>query len=390
MVLAATLARDFPPAPRRRQLLVDVSAMVLADLRTGIQRMVRAVLGEWLSYDESWQVEPVYAVPEGYRYARRFTCDFLGISKDWAEDALVDAWSGDVFFGLDFHNTAVPDHREVLEKWRDAGVRVGFLVYDLLPVTRPDFFPEGAAQIHTRWLETVAASDFAVGISRSVADAMTDWLAASGLRRERPLCIESSHCGADLAASAPTSGLPPDARTRLDALRAKPSFLMVGTVEPRKGHADALDAFETLWKEGLDINLVIVGKEGWMVDALVKRLRAHEMRGSRLFWLEDVSDEYLDRLYGATTALIAASHGEGFGLPLIEAARHGLPVIARDIPVFREVAGEHAYYFESLAPALKAWLALFRQNQHPAPNGMPWCSWKESARRLWRLSTGET
>jgi glycosyltransferase involved in cell wall biosynthesis len=388
--LAGTLARDFPPAPRRRQLLVDVSAMVWIDLKTGIQRVVRAVLGEWLSYDENWQVEPVYAVSEGYRYARRFTCDFLGMAKDWAEDALVDAWPGDVFFGLDFHNSAVPDRRELLEKWRDAGVRIGFLVHDLLPVTHPDFFLEGSAPIHQRWLETITVFDFAVCVSRSTAQALEDWLAASGPRRAPPLRIECSHSGADLAASAPTSGLPPGAVAQLDAIRAKPSFLMVGTVEPRKGHADALDAFDTLWKEGLDINLVIVGKEGWMVDALARRLRAYEAHEPRLFWLQDISDEYLERLYAVAAALLAASHAEGFGLPLIEAARHRLPVIARDIPVFREVAGEYAYYFDDLAPALKTWLELFRQGRHPAPDGMPWCTWKESARRLWRLSIGET
>jgi glycosyltransferase involved in cell wall biosynthesis/SAM-dependent methyltransferase len=390
MALAGALARDFPPAPRRRQLLVDVSAIARVDLKTGIQRVVRAVLGEWLSYDESWQVEPVCAAPEGYRYARRFACDFLGVAKDWAEDALVDAWPGDVFFGLDFHNTTVPDHRELLEKWRDAGVHVGFLVYDLLPVAHPEFFPAGGAQIHQRWLETVAALDFAACISRSTAQALADWLAEFGPLRTPPLRIEWFHIGADLAASAPTSGLPSDAAACLDALRARPSFLMVGTVEPRKGHADALDAFDALWQEGVDVNLVIVGKEGWQVEALAGRLRARAEREPRLLWLENASDEYLEHLYGAAAALIAASCAEGFGLPLIEAARHKLPVIARDIPVFREVAGEHAYYFDDLAPALKTWLELFRQARHPVSDGMPWCTWQESARRLWCLVTGET
>ena len=59
-----------------------------------------------------------------------------------------------------------------------------------------------------------------------------------------------------------------------------------------------------------------------------------------------------------SSSLIAASECEGFGLPLIEAARQGLPVIARDIPVFREVAGDHAFYYsagrpEELADALE-------------------------------------
>ena len=66
------------------------------------------------------------------------------------------------------------------------------------------------------------------------------------------------------------------------------------------------------------------------------------------------------------SCLISPSEGEGFGLPLIEAAQHATPIIARDIPVFREVAGDHAFYFDgleasALADAIHQWLALWRQ-----------------------------
>jgi len=85
--------------------------------------------------------------------------------------------------------------------------------------------------------------------------------------------------------------------------------------------------------------------------------------------------------------LIAASEGEGFGLPLIEAAQHKLPIIARDIPVFREVAGEHAFYFRGdkpaiLAETLRNWLDLFSVGQHPRSDDMPWLTWRQSAQQL--------
>jgi glycosyltransferase involved in cell wall biosynthesis len=59
---------------------------------------------------------------------------------------------------------------------------------------------------------------------------------------------------------------------------------MVGTVEPRKGYAQTIDAFELLWSKGEEVNLVIVGKAGWHVEELVERLRDHPLRGKRLFW----------------------------------------------------------------------------------------------------------
>jgi hypothetical protein len=124
-----------------------------------------------------------------------------------------------------------------------------------------------------------------------------------------------------------------------------------------------------------------------MVEALVARLRQHPEAGRRLFWLQGISDAYLERIYAASTCLIAASLGEGFGLPLIEAARHKLPIIARDLPVFREVAGEHAFYFsgewpEELAEAIRQWLSLHAQGNEPKSDGLPWLTWQQSAKTL--------
>ena len=169
---------------------------------------------------------------------------------------------------------------------------------------------------------------------------------------------------------------------------------MVGAIEPRKCHAQALAAFERLWGEGRDLNLVIVGKQDWMVERLIDRLRAHSELNRLLFWLDSVSDEYLDKVYASSTCLIAASEGEGFGLPLVEAAQHELPIIARDIPVFREVAGESAFYFngvdpKALANTIEEWLALHDNNNHPKSDDMPWLTWMESAATLLQCLLGE-
>jgi glycosyltransferase involved in cell wall biosynthesis len=88
--------------------------------------------------------------------------------------------------------------------------------------------------------------------------------------------------------------------------------------------------------------------------------------------------------------MIAASENEGFGLPIIEGARHGLPIIARDIEVFREIAGANAFYFSGLAPAaladaVLAWLKLDESGLCPRPDGIPWLTWEQSTRRLMQL-----
>lgn len=309
-------------------------------------------------------------------------------------DSPVEFRSGDVYLSLDWSPEAVTGSCEFFSSLRAHNIPIFFVVYDLLPILRPEMFPGGASDEFRRWLETLCEfSDGMACISKSVADELLCWLDAIQPSRLRPLKVGYFHLGADIEELESPKGLPADADDVLAALRARPSILMVGTIEPRKGHAQTLAAFERLWAADIQANLVIVGHEGWGVEPVLDRIANHRERGKRLFWLPDASDEMLLRLYAGSSVLLAASEGEGFGLPLIEAARCNTPIIARDIPVFREVAGEHAYYFEgttpeSLASAIVAWLELRSRELAPLSRGMRWLSWKECAGQLMEVVDG--
>jgi glycosyltransferase involved in cell wall biosynthesis len=387
--ISEAIARNMPGPFKARQLLVDISALAQHDLRTGIQRVVRSVLREWLANEPSgMRVEPVYSTKQGiYHYARRFTLDFLNCPRDVLEDDPAEFRPGDILIMLDFHTGVAQANRAFYQQLRADGVQIYFVVYDLLPILMPQHFGEAVAEAHTPWLAIVAESDGALCISKAVADELAAWLKANSPKRKRRFKIRWFHLGADIENSMPTKGLPADASKTLGALRARSCFLMIGTIEPRKGYRQTLAAFESLWCDGQEINLVIVGKNGWMMDELIQKLCSHPQLGERLFWLDSISDEYLEGVYAASTCLIAASEGEGFGLPLIEAARHKLPIITRDIAVFREVAGEHAFYFSSkepdaLAASIKEWLALYDQGKHPRSDAMPRLTWTQVADRL--------
>jgi len=371
-----------------KQLFVDISELAQFDVRTGVQRVVRSILKELLeSPPEGYVVEPVYAVADtpGYRYARHFTARFRGVASD-LNDEPIDHRPGDIFLGLDLQPQVVAAHKEYLASLHHDGVRILFAVYDLLPVLMSYAFPPDAGMDHKAWLETLMGFDGAVCISRAVADELADWQRVQGPQRLRPFQIGWFHLGADVENSVPTRGMP-DADYSLEDLALRLTFLMVGTLEPRKGQAQALGAFELLWKQGVNATLVIVGKQGWMVAQLAERLHQHAELNKRLFWLEGISDEYLEKVYAASTCLIAASKGEGFGLPLIEAAQHRLPIIARDIPVFREVAGNYAFYFsgtspDALADVIRSWMVLKSEGKAPTSDAMPWLTWAESTREL--------
>ncbi|MNO54356.1 D-inositol-3-phosphate glycosyltransferase [compost metagenome] len=392
--LSRVLALDFPRRRPSRTLFLDVSVVARDDFKTGIQRVVRALTLALIDAPpEGFRVEPVYLSEDHgawhYRYAHDYTLGLLNLARGWIGSNRIEAQPGDILLGLDLAGGYViqADREGVYRDLQNRGVKVSFVVYDLIPVQLDNIYPPGFKEGHADWLKVVAKADSAICISQAVAHDLAEWVAENVPERTPHLDIQWFHLGADLDTSSPSSGLPENAQDLLQRLSSAPSFLMVGTVEPRKGHGQALDAFERLWSEGCHFNLVVVGKEGWMVDTLAARFRQHPELGNRLHWLEGISDEYLLKVYANSSCLLAPSLGEGFGLPLIEAAQHKLPILARDLPVFREVAGEHAFYFsghsaKDLSDAIVAWLGLQRLGSHPKSVDMPWLTWQQATAQL--------
>ncbi|MGJ9416915.1 glycosyltransferase [Massilia sp. CMS3.1] len=405
-----TLAEGIARAPNPlapRQILVDVSTIVQHDLRTGIERVVRTQLLELLQMRQhGLRVEPVYLSTEGnrwhYRYARRYALDLMGIAAPTLHDSPIDFQPGDVFYCADFAPAAIVEAARagVYTELRTHGVSMNFLIYDLLPVLRPEFFPRTAEATHAAWLRCIAThADRLLSISRAVADEAREWLGRQPDLPQRALQFVPLHLGADIDNGAALVGGAAAANDMAATLAGRPSFLMVGTIEPRKGHLQSLAAFEELWNAGEQVNLVIVGNEGWKglpeserrtIPEILRRLQNHPEAGNRLLWLRGVDDLLLETIYRNSTCLLAPSEGEGFGLPLIEAARYGLPVLARNIPVFREVAEEHALYFDGMSPsaladAVRHWLQLRAADQIPSSGAMRWHTWRQNAECLLKV-----
>ena len=401
--LADALVRTFAIPRPQKQLLLDLSATCSHDLKTGIERVARSLALSLLQEaPDGYRVEPVYLETKGdqsyYRYARRYCLDLLHCPRDLLEDAIVEVQEGDVLITLDLSGARLLEAARagLYQDYRQRGVRLYSVVYDLLPLQFPQYFPPGTQDLFLDWLEAIAQWDGALCISQTVAQDLRRWMQKHQPERVPGYQIEAFALGSDLTSFAPSLGMP-DFLPRLQTqLEQHPSFLMVGTIEPRKGYLQTLEAFSLLWERGIEVNLIIVGKLGWTglpdaqrrtIPATEQALRKHPLLGKRLFWFESASDVFLQWLYQHSTALICASQGEGFGLPLIEAAQMGMPLIARDLPVFREVAKDGAYYFSGdhapeLALAIQAWLGLYRQSEHPLSAGIGQVSWQESADQL--------
>ncbi len=377
--VAATFQR-----PGSRQLLLDVSTIAAHDAGTGIQRVVRETVRQFgCMTDLGARMEPVSTGPGGLTLARGFGRRLFGLAPDDGPPAKAAPAQGDVFVGLDLHIHDVGGLADAIHAVRARGARAAVVIYDLLPVQMPACFPAPVQSMFPHWLRTISSlADGLVCISKAVADDLLGWLDVNQPARTRPLDIGWFHLGADFR---PAAAQPVD-HACLAAAAARPTALVVGTLEPRKGHVDALNAFDSLWGDGLDVGLTLVGRTGWLMGGLEQRILAHPELGRRLHWVRDADDRLVAALYARSGALLMASEGEGFGLPLVEAARAGLPVISRDLPIFREVCGEHALYFTGgagpLAAALRRWLALRATGHVPDPARITTVSWEQSSRRL--------
>jgi len=377
--LAATIADD-PP-----RLFVDVTVLARADAGTGIQRVVRNVLTRLLSSDfENLRVEPVFVDPEAakFRFARSFTAEFLSVSLGSVTDEIVDFTERDTLLLLDLNPVLLRFVETEIARLKRQGVDIVSIVYDLLPIKHPEFFPDDAEQVHRDWLDVIAKGSSAVCISKAVASDLREYLEehdpGAGLK------VSHFRLGSELDGQNASETVRHPVKAGPNSCRSTTTFLMVGTVEPRKGYLDVLDAFEELWTQGEKVELCVVGKQGWKAHHIAERLRNLAAAGS-LKWYKAVHDGDLEVLYRDADCLIAASVDEGFGLPLVEAAHRGLHLIARDIPVFHEVCGDAATYFSTnLTDILKKWLDQYRIGKAPTSEGVPHTTWDESVQALLR------
>lgn len=389
----ARLFAELSDAAKGGTLHLDISILVAHDAKSGIQRVVRNILSQLIkTADPLCRVELVYFDTGTARFVRAasFAARFFSETVTLATDPPVKFRPGDTYVALDLSHHHAACAQAILTEEQRRGVTVCYVVYDLLPIQFPDLFPDGVSDLHSRWLDIVAEADRAICISRTTADELIAELERRNQPKNRTLEVSWFHLGADIEEVVDEAAFDPT-RDGLPDIDAVTTFLAVGTIEPRKGLRDILQAFEQLWSAGVDVRLILAGSIGWKMDAFVSSLRTHPEWKRRLFWFEGPSDRVLMHLYSVSDCLIAASLGEGFGLPVVEATLHGKPVIARDLPVFREVAPPGTIFFQgsgkqSLANSVRRWMSESDGRVPVDPSTV--MSWRESASQFLEACSG--
>ena len=360
----------------RRRLFVDVAVISCHDAGTGIQRVVRELaLALVAAASPDWEVRFVSAGRKTPYHRISWPDRTEIVDRD-----PMAARPGDVFVGLDYSLDTVRWQHRQLRRFRRDGGALWFLVHDVMPLTCPGWFSTNTVIRHKAWLGILAgiADGFLCNSPHTEAELKNALADHYGLEHGyRTQVLPMGHLV--FAGDARKTASP-----RFDT--AAPLVLMVGTLEPRKGHADIIHAFTRLWRQGRDERLVLVGRLGWQVEDLRDLILAHPAHGRKLFWFDDVNDAELFGIYEACRGVIVASYAEGFGLPLVEALGHGKPVLARDLPVFRPHEANGVRFFPAnadarvLADGLSRWLD--DANTGAIPVRRPTDDWETSARIL--------
>jgi glycosyltransferase involved in cell wall biosynthesis len=234
------------------------------------------------------------------------------------------------------------------------GVGAVHLVHDLIPITNPEFCRPGEAVKHRRRITNALES--ATGIianSQATLDELADFAATRSLKM--PSRVAAWIAGLDHPGDVGAAPL------------KEPYFVTVGTIEGRKNHQLLLDVWHRLVSEHEDAPvLVVIGQRGWQAERVIEKLDSLGDLQDRVREVRACDDEELASWIAGARAVLMPSFAEGFGLPVIEALALGTPVIASNLPVFREIAGDVPTFLEPTD--VEAWVERIHAFIHDDPD----------------------
>lgn len=229
------------------------------------------------------------------------------------------------------------EKRHYAQRLLRSGLKPIFFVHDLIPITHPEYCRPGESGRHAARMNTVLGAGHGVVVnSAATLEELAAYARAHGFAM--PPAV--------VALLAPAQLPVPEAGPRLN----KPYFVVLGTIEPRKNHWLLLH----LWRQMIERlgedapRLVLIGQRGWECENVVDLLERCEALKGFVFEHQACTDAELASWLHHARALLFPSFAEGYGMPLVEALALGVPVIASDLPAFREIAGDIPEYVDPL------------------------------------------
>lgn len=200
-----------------------------------------------------------------------------------------------------------------------------FLYPELHTRTKRIFFPQAIKSSARR-------ADFVITVSESTRQ---DAIRLLGLSPDRVITIQH---GVDRAFR-PINDIEFGKRVTNKYRLPGKFILYVGLIEPRKNLPLLINAYKKLVDDGIDHNLVLVGRFGWMFDEVLEQIEKLNLTDKVILtgYVEQVD---LPMVYNLCDLFVYPTLYEGFGLPALEAMACGIPVITTDVSSLPEIVGE--------------------------------------------------
>ena len=331
------------------KIYIDISVLTLATFVTGIQRVTIEVAARLIGAEDMEIVLLHYNAAHNvyYRIDNRAFTDYYvqhkGIKEKMitkTEVPLSEMGRGTVFFDVDAVWMSRMKRSYLLPALKEQGTRIVAHIHDIISITHPQYCMERGVYNFMDYIgaHLQYADELTVSAQATVKE--LEKLAAQ-VQCELPPC-RVVPLGADFRGDKKVTeaDVPPE----VAAAATGPFILMVGTIEPRKNHKLVLEAYDRGLKE-MGYHVIFAGYMGWNMERFAEQFHGHPDFGKGIYHFEGLDDNAVSYLYQKAKFLAFCSYTEGFGLPIIEAIQRGTPVIASDIPVSREVAGEYAIWF---------------------------------------------
>jgi glycosyltransferase involved in cell wall biosynthesis len=231
------------------------------------------------------------------------------------------------------------------------GIRISFVVYDLVPIYQQHTFGPGLTERYSRYLyEALTTCDYLLPISNSTKNDLLKYAEEIGVI-ELPSVV-TIRLGDDIVES--VSDIVPA------FVDAESFAITVGTIEARKNHIEIYMAYKLALDKGINLpKLYIIGKPGWLTGDVIYAIENDTDINRQIKIVQNVSDEELSWLYKHALFTVYPSQYEGWGLPVAESLAYGTPCIASNKSSMAEIAPE---YTDSVSPFDPA--ALLEQMEH--------------------------
>lgn len=222
------------------------------------------------------------------------------------------------------------------------GVRIGAYVYDIIPITHPEYCDEDLSRsFSTSFAEMLMVADFILTISEYTANVVRDYVRKSG---GKDIPIEAVPLAHSLTQNGPSQSAWPAA---LQKLKGVDFVAYVSTIEGRKNHLYIVKVWQELLNRGVAVpDLVFVGRHGWRISGLLELLDVTDNLDGRIHVVHDLTDAELNSVYERAIFTVFTSFVEGWGLPIGESLLHGTPCVASSTSSMPEVGGDFVDYVD--------------------------------------------